>query len=555
MSRISLLLLLLLAPSMLGAQTPTRGQGNRPLAGATEAEIFIQAFQVIRSYALEATGDSILWEKAIEGLIEGLGDPYAAVFTPSEVEQFDEDTTGNYAGIGIQISELNNAVTVTAVFRGTPAERAGILVGDRIFAVDEESAQGWTTEDVSRRVRGRAGTMVTVAVQREGIPEPVVHRIRRDQVHVSSVVAGRLFNDLGYIALDRVAENSAAEVDSALVLLRDTKGIIFDLRQNPGGLLEESLHLADLFLDRGERLAAVKGRVPGQALPVEEAWTARTSARIPGKPVIILVDRFTASAAEIIAGALQDHDRALVIGERTFGKGVVQSVLPLPGGRRIRLTTGEWYTPLGRGLHRPRDREGQPLTEELDTVATVRSSGGRALKAGGGIFPDLVLADDTLKTVEREFLAESARAQFPLALRLQELAFDASRSAAPGTPAATGIPNSLVTGLLAEIREKGVQPGLSDSPEVADYLRWRLEFTYEQRRGEDGKAAEVRARRDRILREAARLLQGASTQADLYPAAARLGASLEADAPVESEAEEGAESGVDGESAGEAGIR
>lgn len=517
-----LLLLLLAAPAAQSQVLPgQRSAQGRPASGAQEADVFIQAFQAIRNYALVSHGDSALWEKAIEGLIAGLDDPYAAVFTPAEVEEFEEETTGNYAGIGVQISELNQSVTITAVFRGTPAQQAGLQVGDVIVAVDDESAEGWSTLDTSRRIRGAPGTTVRVVVRREGISEPVSHRIERAQVHISSVSAGRIFGDIGYIALDRVAESSAAEVDSALVLLRDTRGLILDLRQNPGGLLDESLQLADLFLDRGQKLAAVRGRVPGQPAPVEEGWTARTPARVRDRPIVILVDRFTASAAEILAGALQDHERAVVLGERTFGKGVVQTVLGLPAGRRIRLTTGEWFTPLGRGLHRPRDREGMPLPEDSLAMPTVRSASGRSLPAGGGIFPDLPLADDTLRTSERAFLTEAARAQFPLALRIQEVAFAASRAASAGAA-----PDRITDEGLRDFRrmlvEAGVAPELAEDPEVGEYLRWRLDLAIQQRLGNDGRAAEVRSLRDPVLSEAVRLLKEAGTPAELIQAADRV---------------------------------
>ena len=517
MTRILLLLLLLSGVPSLQAQSSAPGQrgGQAQRGGGNEAEVFIQAFQAIRSYSINSLGDSILWEKAIEGLVAGLGDPYAAVFTPSEVEEFEEETTGNYAGIGVQISELNESITITAVFRGTPAEGAGIQVGDVIVGVDGDTAEGWTTQDTSRRIRGQVGSLVTVVIRRDGFEEPMPTVIRRDQVHVSSVVAGRIFGDIGYIALDRVAENSAAEVDSALVMLRDTRGILLDLRQNPGGLLEESLYLADLFLDRGERLAAVKGRVPGQSAPVEEDWTAQAPSRVPDVPIIILVDRFTASAAEIVAGALQDHDRALVMGERTFGKGVVQTVLALPAGRRIRLTTGEWFTPLGRGLHRPRDKDGTPLPEAVDTIRTVRSPAGRDLLAGGGIFPDLSMEEDTLRLVEREFLSATAAARFPLGVRLQEIAFAATRAAAAGN-GPNSISQEVLAGFRTELREAGIAPALADDPTVSDYLRWRLELAFQQRSGNDGRAAEVRAERDPVLTQAVDLLRSSRTQADLY---------------------------------------
>jgi len=518
---------LLLAPPAAEAQDGRSRGGSSQAAsqGSDGAQIFIEAFQAIRNYSFMSVEDSTLWDMAIDGLVEGLGDPYAAVFTPSEVAEFEEETTGNYAGIGVQITELNQAVTITAVFRGTPAEESGLQVGDVIVGVDGENADGWTTGAASRRIRGEPLTSVEVQVRRDGVDQPIHHTITRAQVHISSVTAARLFDDVGYIALGRVARNSAVEVDSALVMLGDTRGIILDLRENPGGLLDESLFLADLFLPPGKKLAGVRSRSPGAPEPVEESWDARQPARLDGKPIVILVDRFTASAAEIVAGALQDHDRALVLGERTFGKGVVQTVLPLPGGRQIRLTTGEWFTPMGRGLHRARDREGRPVEGEGDARITVQSQGGRTLQAGGGVFPDLAVAADTLTLVEREFLTQSAGVQYPLGARIQELTFGAAQTIRAGEGGAE-LDDGMVARILAELKEAGVEDSVADRPEVAAYLRIRMAEVLQRRLGDDGKATEIRAGRDAVLSEAIRMLQGVQTQPELFREADRVRTAL-----------------------------
>jgi hypothetical protein len=196
-------------------------------------------------------------------------------------------------------------------------------------------------------------------------------------------------------------------------------------------------------------------------------------------------------------------------------------VLALPAGRRIRLTTGEWYTPLGRGLHRARDRDGMPLEEDSTAVKTVQSGSGRTLQAGGGIFPDLPMAEDTLLTVEREFLSESARVRFPLALRIQEVAFNVSRAADAGT-GPDHVTDDAVVGILDQVREAGISPELVSDPAIDSYLRWRLEFALQQRLGNDGRAAEVRAERDPILREAVDLLRSAGSQAELFREAERV---------------------------------
>ncbi|NIP56787.1 MAG: PDZ domain-containing protein, partial [Gemmatimonadetes bacterium] len=390
MKRTTLALLtgLLLLPTAAAAQTgagPTgaadRADRTRADSAAAEgAEIFLGAFRAIRNYHLEAYGDSALWRKALEGLIQELDDPYATVFTPDEYSEFQEDNTGNYAGIGVTISRLNDLVTITAVFRGTPADQVGLQVGDRIVGVNGSDATDWSIDQASGRIRGRPGTTVDVEIARPGLGESIPFTIRRDEVHVPAVTAERITDDVAYIQIDRVARSSAQEVDSAIAELEGARGVILDLRRNPGGYLDEALELSDLFLEPGQTLASARSRVPGSGGETrEERWQARSPARIPDLPIVVLVDEYTASAAEILAGALQDHDRALVMGERTFGKGVVQTLMRLPGNRRIRLTTGSWFTPLGRSLHRPRDREGRPVAESRDTFPTVVTASGREL--------------------------------------------------------------------------------------------------------------------------------------------------------------------------------
>jgi len=451
-------------------------------------------------------------------LIEGLNDPYAEVFTPEEFGAFEEDNTGDYAGIGVQITRLNERVTVTAVFRQTPAEEAGMMVGDRIVAVGTTDSREWTTDQARDSIRGPVGTVVEVTIARDGLSEPITLPIRRDQVHVSAVRADMVHDSLGYILVDRVARGSAVEVDSAFAVLSDAKGIILDLRRNPGGYLVESLNMADLFLDRGQTLASTRSRSPGVPnLSSEESYRARLPARIPGKPIVVLVDEYTASAAEIVAGALQDHDRAVVLGARTFGKGVVQTVLPLPGDRRIRITTGDWMTPLGRSLQVPRDMEGRPLPHDTADIPVIVTAAGRTLRADGGVFPDLALRDDTLTTAEQTLLIEAARAGVPLTLRIAEFSFEEARKAMEGEGPEELDPKT-VEELIRTLREEGVPAEALESPDVAGYLSWRTRIAFEDRVGHEGHSWEVLAERDQVLAKAILFLEGAHTQAELFAA-------------------------------------
>lgn len=519
------LLAALLLPVSGAAQTSqpddTAAPSSEQQGPAPEARVFLSALQAIRELHLSEPNDSTLWTRALEGLIDQLEDPYAEVYTPDEYSEFQEETTGNYAGIGVQITELNDAITVTAVFRGTPADRAGLQVGDVIAGVDGERTTDWTVSQASEQIRGQVGTTVALGIQREGYTEPISYAIERDQVHVSAVTRDFMADSIGYIHIDRVARNSAAELDSALTAVAGARGIIVDLRRNPGGYLEESLAMADLFVDEGEVLAVTRSRTAGEVgNQTTERFEARRTPRDPDLPVVILVDRFTASAAEILAGALQDYDRALVLGERTFGKGVVQSVLPLPHGRQLRLTTGSWYTPLGRSLHRERDSQGRMAVEEdPDTLPTVTTRGGRELVGGGGIFPDIEIDADTLKTVERELLTAAGRAEVPLTLRVQEHAFREARELLQAGREPI-LRDETFESLVEQLREAGLPSELLDDPVARSYLRWQARLAVADRAKDIGLAAEIRRERDPVLTEAIRLLeQAGDSQGDLFVAA------------------------------------
>lgn len=514
------------APGHLHGQTSTPYQqqpDSATPAGEVEAQIFVNALQAIARYHQTPFSDSTLWHEALDGLIEALDDPYASVFTPEEAEQFDESNTGNYAGIGVQITELNDVVTITAVFRSTPADNAGLQVGDVIVRVDGHDALEWTSDMVADSVRGPVGTVVNLDVRREGYERPLPFPLTRAQVHVPAVTADLLDGNILYVGMDRVARGAAQEMDSVLRQYRTTSGIVIDLRRNPGGYLDESLMLADLFLDPGKRLASTRSRNPsGDRDFQEESWDARMLPRLPETPLVILVDEYTASAAEILAGALQDYDRALILGQRTFGKGVVQTVLPLPFGRRLRLTTGAWYTPLGRSLHRERNGEGVPVdTVPTDSLPTINSAQGRELVAAGGIFPDLTVPYDTLTLRERELLQTAGENQIPLPLRLAEFGFaqarelmDAGRDPVLRPAAFQEFLDSLVSeGLPAEFVE---------DEEILDYLSWRARIAIADRMDRLGVSAAYRMERDTVLEQAVRLLRDYPDQASLFVEAARL---------------------------------
>jgi len=452
-------------------------------------------------------------------MLESLQDPYAAVFTPSESEAWEEETTGNYSGIGLQITLLNDAVTVTAVFRNTPAADAGVQVGDVIVGVNERDATGWDTNMARDSIRGPVGTKVWVHLKRDGFDEPIPLEITRAEVHVPAVSYGMMEGGIGYALLDRVARNAAQEMDQALRELKGARGLVIDLRRNPGGFLDESLMLADIFLAPGAKLASTAQRVPGGAGQMgEETYTDRWPARVPDLPVVILVDQFTASGAEIFAGALQDYDRALIMGERSFGKGLVQTVISLPQGRRLRFTTGEWRTPLGRSLHRPRDMEMRPLEERLDTIPKIQTPGGRSLLSAGGVFPDIAIAEDTLKLAERELLRVAGEKEIALGVRLAEFSFGLAKELREKR-AAPAVDPARFDGFVQGLVTAGIPAEVIDAPGVRDYLLWRTRLTVANRMDAIGREADFLKERDPVLTEAVRLLGSVTSQAELLRAA------------------------------------
>ena len=515
-------ILLCLLTTVLIAQPAASQSSNNYRDGLNRgvspgAQMFLSAFETIRNYGLEQIPDSLLWEKAVKGLLQELNDPYAQAYNPVEFDQFQESNTGNYAGIGVQITQLNESITITAVFRSTPAERSGLIVGDRIISVNEVSTEGWSTGNVSDSIRGQVGTTVNVTIARQGLGAPVTSTITRDSVHVSAVISDVIGNNQGYIALDRVARGSADEIEEALTKLSGARGVILDLRGNPGGYLDESLKIADLFLDRGKRLASAESRTPGRSgRNVDESWNAREMDMIPNKPVVVLVNRFSASASEIIAGALQDHDRALIMGERTFGKGVFQNVFRLSEDRHLRLTTGEWFTPLGRSLHRPRNTQGRTLPENPDTFPTVLTPKGRTLNAGGGVFPDVTILNDTLTSLERDFLSQMAQKQIPFDLRIEEFAFEQSEKNKQAKISRPSLSSVDFKSFIELLEEESELSELLASDEIQSYLRWRLLPRIAQRMEQLGRSIELRLERDPVLTEALNLLESVERPAELF---------------------------------------
>jgi len=354
-----------------------------------------------------------LYNSAIDGLIRDLDDPHSSFLPADEYENLSIRIEGEYGGVGLEVVDRGGWVTVVSAMSGTPGQRAGIRAGDQFFEIEGIPADTMVTEEAVELLRGPPGTEVTVKMLRPGVEEPIEFTIERATILLRAVpFALMLEPGIGYVPLQTVSETSSREVRAAVDSLRGEglEGLILDLRGNPGGLLDEGIAVSDLFLEAELPIVETRGRAARQS----QTYSSSSPDRYRDVPIVVLVDGTSASASEIIAGALQDHDRAVVVGETTYGKGSVQSLFRLTGGDVLRLTTARWYTPVGRLIDRDRDAVVDVTEHELAISGQVvrptvldgrpeyESLGGRTLLGGGGITPDLYVAPETLSPEEAE---------------------------------------------------------------------------------------------------------------------------------------------------------
>ena len=365
----------------------------------------------VESSFVDEVDRSTLFNSAIDGLIRDLGDPHSSFLPASRYEDLRIRTAGEYGGVGLEVVDRNGFVTVVSAIPGGPGGRLGIRAGDQFYEIDGVPADTMITDQAVELLRGRPGTSVTVRMLRPGIEEPIEFTVEREVIRLKAVPFVVMLEDgVGYVPFQSFLETSSSEVRTAVDSLRDEgmRALVLDLRGNPGGLLDQGIAVSDLFLADGKTIVETRGRVDDQ----NDEFKATRPDRYPDLPMVALVDGESASASEIVAGALQDHDRAVLVGETTYGKGSVQSLYRLTGGDVLRLTTARWYTPLGRSIHLPPgDRRREPSRSLsisgqivhpliIDGRPEFLSEAGRTLFGGGGITPDLFVAPTTLSAEE-----------------------------------------------------------------------------------------------------------------------------------------------------------
>ncbi len=370
--------------------------------------------EIDRRY-VEEIGSRDMTDAAIDGL-RGVLDPHTAVFAPKDYSDLKVSTDGEFGGLGITIAIRDRVLTIISPLEGTPASRAGLQAGDRILSIDGKSTKGITADGAVEKLRGKVGTEVELEIAREGMPETMKVRLTRDRIQIHSVpYFGMLDKETGYVKVITFAKKTAEDLAAAIEELKGKgmKKLVLDLRHNPGGLLEQAVEVSSLFLEEGSLIVSTRGRTEQTESRSEAA--PRLDKDVP---MVVLVNAGSASAAEIVSGALQDWDRAVVMGDTTFGKGSVQTIFPLDNdGFALKLTTAFYYLPMGRCINRPengvRGRGRADDDEEDETPADsakadtakadkqlFHTAAGRETTGGGGIVPDVVVESDTINAMQ-----------------------------------------------------------------------------------------------------------------------------------------------------------
>jgi len=494
------------------------------------AQLFNEVVGYVQTRYVDPQSSSELYQKAIKGMLRELGDPHTTFMSAEEYAQLHLQTTGEYGGVGIQIAPRDGYITAVGVLPGTPAEAGGVRVGDRMLEIDGRDAKGWSDDQAVKVLRGAVGTPVSIKVLRVGVDEPITFRITRAEIHVKSVpFAYMAAPGVGYLNLTVFASTSTEEIQAAVARLRGEgmKSLVLDLRNNPGGLLDQGVSVSDLFLKANLPIVETRARDPRES----ETYRSRDDASYGDMPVVVLVDEYSASAAEIVAGALQDHDRALVLGTPTYGKGSVQSLFPLSGGNFLKMTTAHWYTPVGRSIQKEHTADGEaeeasaevsetgtPILQDTVKRRPYRTDGGRTVYGGGGIVPDLVVTQDTATAAEKAFFQALAKDAAKWESELLRYSVEYGRST-PGLTRDFQVTPQMRRALFDRVSRAGIAISWEQFQAAERYVDLRLVNGIATSRFGAPVAAQRNDATDRVLQEAVRLARSAPTPAALFRAA------------------------------------
>ncbi len=530
MNRPPVFLFILLVAAMLvtGAWLLRRGWSESAAVYA-KAQRLDDIIARVSDFYVDSLDEAALYDLAIDGMLRGLGDPYTGFLRADDLADLRETTRGDYGGLGVRIEITNGWITVVTPLSGSPAEEAGMQPGDRIIEVAGESTRGWTADRAVAVLRGEPGTTIDIVVARAGMRGPLRFTIPRAEVHVTSVRhADFVAPEIAYVQLETVSGQSASEVETEVNRLRaaGARALVLDLRYNPGGLLDQGVAVTDLFLEAGLPVVSTQGRMRATSV----TFDADLPERWAGMPLVVLVNEYSASAAEIIAGALQDHDRALVLGTTTFGKGLVQTIFQVSGTEALRLTTSRWYTPSGRSIHRDRrDATASDVPPVEPGGATLvnpefRTSSGRLIVGGGGIHPDVEVRADTLTTGARTFYRALGTDVQAFRDAIDAYALELKEGGLPAEPQSFEVTPAMRSALLRRVRDEGAAMPAA----VWNGARPVIDVALRQRvlRYGFGRATErqFQLADDPVVQAAIALLERVATQEQLFTAAAGAGA-------------------------------
>ncbi|MEP6836264.1 MAG: S41 family peptidase [Gemmatimonas sp.] len=491
--------------------------------------LFNQVMLALQQRYVDSIDVGVLYEKAVSGMLDELGDPYTTFLPADRLKALGEQITGVYGGIGLQVNKRDGILTVIEPFPGSPAYKAGVQMGDRLVAIDDVKTETMLPEEVGKYGKGTPGTKVVLTLERAGVPKRFQVSVVRDSVHRPAVARSLILaNNVAYVDINVFGTRTTDELQTAVdsLVKAGAKSLIIDLRGNPGGLLEQGVSAAELFLDPGQGIVQLRSR-PGV---LGDNYGDREPQRWPNLAISVLMDHGSASASEIVAGALQDHDRAIIVGTNSFGKGSAQTVFALTNGGGVRLTTARWYTPSGRSISRPLPTEieidaNNPRAPRDTARPVFKTDAGRKVLGGGGIIPDVV-ANDSVAPLALQALT---RAMGPKVADLRDaIASEAlviKRSGKLSGPTATVTPEML-NGLYANLVQRKAAPERALYDGAAEWIARSL--GYEMTRVAFGIEAEFlrRAQDDVALQRAAQLLSGSRTPREVF-------AHLESPAKVE----------------------
>ncbi len=375
---------------------------------AKNLDIFATLFKEVNALYVDDVNPNKLVRTGIDAMLNSL-DPYTNYIPEDEVEDFRTMNTGQYGGIGAVTREIGKRTLVTMMYEGFPAFKGGLKIGDQVIKMDEVELAKISTEEANHLMRGQVGTAVSLTVLRYGVKDPIKLEFKREKIKISNVpYFGMISSNIGYVQLSDFTSDAGKEVKNAVMALKEkgAKSIILDLRDNPGGLLFEAVNICNIFLPKGKQVVSTKGKIPENNINYE---TLNTPVDLE-IPVAVLINRGSASASEIVAGTLQDYDRAIIIGEKSYGKGLVQLSRPLSYNAQIKITTAKYYTPTGRCIqvldytHRRDDGSVGSIPDSVKKE--FKTTRGRTVYDGGGIDPDILIATPDPSTVAQVLFAQ-----------------------------------------------------------------------------------------------------------------------------------------------------